>query len=76
MAHGPQALPPQSWPVSLPFLMPSAHDGDWQIAPMHTAVTQSVAALQPVPAGHFWQAPPQSCPVSLPFLTPSVQLAG
>jgi hypothetical protein len=76
VGQGPQEVPPQSCPVSLPFFAPSVHAGAWQIPLTHTWLEQSVPAVQPLPVLQRGHAPPQSCPVSLPFFTPSVQLAG
>jgi hypothetical protein len=68
--------PPQSTPVSTPFLTLSVHDGAAHRLFAHTPLTQS----DPVP--HGWAvgqrgqvlAPPQSTPLSRPFLTVSVQV--
>src|SRR4051812_5811353 len=41
--------PPQSTSVSVPFLMPSEHDGAWQDPVMHTALAQSEGCVQAAP---------------------------
>ena len=73
-----QVVPPQSVPVSFPFITPSVHVGTWQTfgAPLQTPLLQSP------PLSHIcksWQVaphdPPQSTSVSFPSWTPSVQLA-
>src|SRR4051812_27962461 len=80
IGHGPQMPPPQSTPVSVPFLMPSLQVGTTGGA--HTPFTQSVLwqslpLLQGCPFMHFGHAPPpQSVPVSVPFLMPSTHVAG
>jgi hypothetical protein len=75
LLHFGQVPPPQSVPVSLPFLMVSMHVGmahlfDWQFADV-----QSAATLHAPFTPHFGQLPPQSTSVSLPFFAPSPQLA-
>jgi len=67
--------PPQSGPVSVPFLTASEQVGVWQKPPVQTALLQSAATVQRLPGTHFGQTlPPQSTSVSLPFLVKSVQL--
>jgi hypothetical protein len=74
------AAPPQSTPVSLPFLKPSAQVGAahrW-VEGLQNPEVQSAATPQPAPFAHRLAgtrarqaAPPQSTPVSAPFFTPS-----
>jgi hypothetical protein len=68
-------LPPQSTPVSLPFMMPSKQLGAAQAFPTQFPDRQSAATahISPFPqAGH---PPPQSTSVSVPSFTLSVQVA-
>ena len=44
--------PPQSSPVSSPFLTPSVGDGTWQIPDLHTLLVQSAPITQPLLSGH------------------------
>jgi hypothetical protein len=62
--------PPQSTPLSLPFLTPSLHLGVWQVT-LQTPLVQSEASPHCSPSAHLLQLPPQSTSVSDPFLTPS-----
>ena len=80
--HLPQAFPPQSTSVSVPFFTLSLQGalGTMQVLFWHWAKpptsTQSVAAVQALPMAHLGQlAPPQSTSLSLPFLSPSLQVA-
>lgn len=67
-------LPPQSMPVSVPFLLLSAQVGFWQNVPVQTLLLQSAAPPQVLPPPHFGQlAPPQSISLSVPFFVKSVQ---
>ena len=67
-------LPPQSGPVSVPFLTVSVHVGAWHwqggeahtFPTPHTLLAQSFGPMQPED-GHAPQVPPQSTAVSLPF---------
>jgi hypothetical protein len=68
-------VPPQSTPLSPPFLTPSLQAGAWHTLPVHTPLEQSAATPQALPVAHFvLQLPPQSTSVSVPFFTVSVQL--
>jgi hypothetical protein len=76
-AHGPQVPPPQSTPLSAPFLIPSLQAAAWQSPPTHTPLVQSLAALHAPPTAQGAQAgPPQSTPVSAPLRTLSLHAAG
>src|SRR5207253_2195365 len=73
-----QVTPPQSTPVSVPFLTPSLQVGAWHVT-LQTPFWQSLAAPQATPVPQVLPSPtqstpPQSTPVSLPFLTPSLQV--
>jgi hypothetical protein len=68
-------LPPQSVPVSLPFLMPSVQLAARQIPLGQLAVVQSAPVAHFSPTGHLEQLPPQSTSVSLPFFAPSPHAA-
>jgi len=76
-AHLGHKGPPQSTPVSAPFLTPSEHDTAGAVmhafvALSHSPVRQSALTLQLLPSPQAPQVePPQSTPVSLPFLMPS-----
>jgi hypothetical protein len=63
-------LPPQSVPVSLPFLIPSLHETAAQWLPTQWADVQSELAEQAFEMSHLAQLPPQSTSVSLPSTTP------
>ncbi len=66
--HSAQDPPPQSIPVSLPFLTLSPHEGAAQIPLLgHTPEAQSLASRQCRPLAHGGQDPPQSTSVSEPF---------
>jgi hypothetical protein len=67
-------LPPQSVPVSLPFLMVSLQVGAAHLFDTQCAEVQSESAEQARLSAHFGQLPPQSLSVSLPFFTMSPQL--
>ena len=69
--------PPQSVPVSSPFLMLSTHDGAAQVevAGSHTPLAQWIGCEHAWPMVQPTQAPPQSTPHSLPFFVPSKQVA-
>ncbi|KYF93038.1 hypothetical protein BE17_08080 [Sorangium cellulosum] len=71
-SHAMEQSPPQSTPVSLPFFVPSRHDGAWHVLLRHTSLEQSAWTAQraPSPQG-FASGPPQSTPVSEPFARPS-----
>ncbi len=73
MPHFGQVPPPQSVPVSTPFLMPSLHAGAAHEPLTQLAEVQSVLLPQPFVSPHFGQLPPQSTSVSLPFFFPSPQ---
>jgi len=74
VGHGLHA-PPQSTSVSPGESAASVQlIASPQVPPSHTPPRQSVAVVQPPPAGHPGQPPPQSMPVSWPFIAPSVQL--
>ena len=63
-------LPPQSTPVSSPFLCPSAQLGSAQTPLAHVPEAQSAPPEHPPPFAHGSQVgPPQSVPVSSPFFT-------
>src|SRR5262245_49989399 len=64
MAQGAQ-LPPQSAPVSPPFLVPSLQLGSAQTPPLQSLLTQCRSWLHRSPK-HAGQLPPQSTPVSSP----------
>jgi hypothetical protein len=71
--------PPQSTPVSPPFLAPSLHVGNAQTPPAHTPLKQSRATRQRLPLAHGPQmcamlVPPQSTSVSVEFWIPSLQV--
>ena len=69
-------MPPQSTPVSSPFLMPSLQVGISQSPFLQTPLTQSAFVVQGDALPHGGHAPPpQSMPVSTAFCTPSAQLA-
>src|SRR5215813_9093806 len=64
--------PPQSTPLSSPFLMPSVHVGAAQTFEVHTPLSQSAATAHPRPLAHVElgaQEPPQSTSVSFPFFS-------
>jgi hypothetical protein len=66
-------LPPQSTPVSVPFLILSFGLAGWHILPAQELFTQSVGNVQRLPSPHAGAlGPPQSVSVSVPFFTPSV----
>jgi hypothetical protein len=67
-----QLVPPQSTPVSSPFLAPSGQAGTWQAFAVHTPSTQSDPALHACPEAQPLQLPPQSTSLSVPFFCPSV----
>jgi len=69
--------PPQSTPVSLPFLMPSEQFAAGEQAPARQIkLRQSLLVVQLLLAVHWGHdGPPQSTPVSLPFLMPSEHVA-
>jgi hypothetical protein len=75
-AHFAQALPPQSFEVSAPFLTPSVHvPGAHCISALQIPVAQSMPAVQVRPAAQgAHDAPPQSTSDSVPFSWPSEQL--
>jgi hypothetical protein len=73
--HLPQSDPPQSTSVSAPLTTPSAQPWPWQSPLVQTCPSQSVPAVQTLPAAHAGQSPPQSTSVSLPFCTVSVHVA-
>src|SRR5262245_23815607 len=64
---------PQSIPASVPFLIPSVHDGGWHCPPTQCLLAHSPSATHGSP-GQAPQGPPQSTPVSLPFWILSKQL--
>jgi hypothetical protein len=65
--------PPQSAPVSLPFLTPSVQAGAAHTLAEHTPLLQSVPALHASVAAHLAeQEPPQSTSVSSPLCVPSL----
>jgi hypothetical protein len=69
--HAWHVPPPQSTSVSVPFLIPSKHEGAWQM-PIQAPDVQSEPVRQVTPFAHGGHVPPpQSIPVSLPFKTPS-----
>ena len=61
-AKGPKAHPPpQSTPVSVPFVTPSVHVATRHDCSTHTPLWQSLGPAHIVPSGHFAHtAPPQS----------------
>jgi hypothetical protein len=59
--------PPQSLPVSCPFLTPSAQPAAWHLPPWQTLLVQSLAALQAKLSAQGLQEPPQSLSVSEPL---------
>jgi hypothetical protein len=62
--HGPQ-LPPQSTSVSEPLARPSLQVGAaTHTPPSHSALSQSLGALQLAPSAHTGQSPPQALPVA------------
>src|SRR5204863_2350683 len=71
--HWGHAPPPQSMPVSLPFLTLSLHAAARHVPPAHTRVVQSVPLAQPLSTAHGLHEPPQSTSVSWPFFTWSLQ---
>jgi hypothetical protein len=79
--HGPptphfgQAPPPQSVPVSAPFLTPSVQSAVRHVFPAHDLLVQSLPALQCAPGAQAGHVPPQSTSDSAPFMTLSLQSA-
>ncbi len=73
MRHLVAQLPPQSFAVSVPFLMPSLQVGAMHTPAVHLALAQSVATTQTLPVSQVGQPspPPQSTSVSSPFCSPS-----
>jgi hypothetical protein len=69
-------VPPQSSPVSLPFLTPSSHAGEAHTPSSHRLELQSVAPLQSEPALHGKHAPPQSTSDSSPSFASLPQVSG
>jgi hypothetical protein len=69
--------PPQSTALSPPFFTASLQLAAWHLPPLHTALEQSLAAVQERFAAQRTHAvaPPQSTSVSPPFLTASLQVA-
>ena len=66
---------PQSWPVSVPFLMPSVQAGVAHLPLLHHPCVQSESLLHFCVSLHFaTQVPPQSMSDSEPFCTVSEQL--
>src|SRR5688500_323162 len=62
--HPLQSPPPQSSPVSAPFLTLSLHDAGWQMESVHTPLSQPAASTHGESAGHGAQSPPQSIAIS------------
>jgi len=70
--------PPQSTPVSSPFLTPSVCVGTAHALLVQTPLVQSVGAMHALPAPHRAApavSPPQSMSVSLPSFLPSAPVA-
>jgi len=67
--HLPHMEPPQSVPVSFPFLMPSVHDAGAQVPFEQCADVQSPFTRHILLSAHLVQLPPQSTSVSSPFFT-------
>jgi hypothetical protein len=75
--HGPQAAPPQSVSVSVPFRCPSLQPGAAQTKDGEQYPdVQSAPVMQAPPSGQSpHEAPPQSVSVSVALRTPSVHVA-
>src|SRR5687767_5563259 len=72
--HLASQLPPQSRPLSVPLMAPSAQVAAWQMPAPQTRLTQSRPSLHGRPSLQPRQAgPPQSVSLSRPFSTPSSQ---
>ena len=77
LRHAPQAPPPQSTSVSVPFLTPSVQVGAAHLPLEQTPLVQSLGTLHFLVSAHLGQvAPPQSTSVSAPFCLLSVQVGG
>jgi len=64
-----QVPPPQSVPVSLPFLTPSEQAGVAQMPSLQKPLVQSVPSRHRLPTAQSGQLPPQSTSLSSPFCT-------
>jgi hypothetical protein len=71
--HVPQVPPPQSTPVSAPFLTPSLHAAGWHVPSLQTPLVQSPPNVHVCESPQVGQEPPQSVAVSEPFSTSSLQ---
>jgi hypothetical protein len=69
--QGRHVPPPQSTPVSAPFLTWSSHVAATQTFAVHTRDWQSAPAWHAAPSAQPAHVPPQSRAVSYPFWTPS-----
>src|SRR5262245_26718479 len=73
----PGHAPPQSMPISAPFVTPSLHVGTVQMPASQMSLEQSDEARQVSPGKHLGHAaPPQSTSVSVPFCAPSPHEGG
>jgi hypothetical protein len=74
LPQGAHTGPPQSTSVSMPSFAELLHAAEMHRPIEHCTLTQSVGAVQALPAAQAGQVPPpQSTSVSAPFLTVSVQ---